>query len=74
MENMTEINISTYQDYLDITKTVELPEEADEFFCEACGEYLKPYSENAGFDDNPLVEVWYECPNGCDLDEGVTIL
>jgi len=73
MENMIEINISTYLDYLDIIKTVELPE-LDESLCQVCGEDLKSYSENVGFDDNPKIEVWYECPNGCDQDSGVTIL
>jgi len=65
--------ISTYQDYQDIIKAVELPE-VDESLCQVCGEYLESHSENVGFDDNPMVEVWHECPNGCDQDSGVTIL
>jgi len=70
MENMTAI--STYQDYQDIIKTVELPE-LDESLCQSCGEDLESRSENVGFFDNPKIEVWHECPNGCIQDEGVII-
>jgi len=73
MEKMTEINISTHQDYLDITKAVELPE-LDESLCQVCGAVLESHSENVGFFDNPKIEVWAECPYKCDQDEGVTIL
>ena len=73
MEKMTEINISTYQDYLDAVWDKEHPE-IDESLCQVCGEDLESHSENVGFDDNPMVEVWHECPNGCDQDSGVTIL
>jgi hypothetical protein len=61
-----------YDQYLLEIDEREIKAENREFWienniCPVCGESLHKDFDNVGFNEYPLIEIWYECPNGCDF-------